>query len=647
MSTETEGSLLELAFQYVRYTDRNIFLTGKAGTGKTSFLHRVRREVMKRMVVLAPTGVSAIHAGGVTIHSFFQLAPSMFLPELPHEWGRVGMQVTTPETVLRQVRYAAQKKELIEDLELIIIDEVSMVRSDLVDAIDTILRQVRRRFDLPFGGVQMLFIGDLFQLPPVVKPEDWELMKLHYESPFFFDARVLRQYPPVCMELKKIFRQDDEVFIRILNAIRNNEAGSEDLAAINRHYRPGGVEEEGLITLTTHNAKADLMNHRALGALPGEVIHFDAVVEGDFPDKSFPAEQRISLKVGARIMFIRNDKGESRRYFNGKLATVDRIEDGQKIFVIPDGEEGEMELEAETWKNIRYRYDKVKERVDEEELGSYRQFPIRLAWAITIHKGQGLTFERAVIDAGESFSPGQVYVALSRLTGLSGLVLKSRIHPGSIHTDPRVLAFARQEPGLEVLNDQLEADKRVFIHKTILLAFDFEGILRVFTGLLYQQGTMFSADEEGEGPEWLKASIRGCREMQSTSVRFSVQLRELIATDGAHGYVHLVERCGSAWAYFKSRLASLQEVVGGEIRALRLKRRQTKPLAWLRSVETRLALQERLMQQTVELSRGLAEGRSVDHLIAMMDMVQERAGDMSLVEESQPRLGGGPVRDGV
>jgi len=635
MSTETEASLLELAFQYVRYTDRNIFLTGKAGTGKTSFLHRIRRELTKRMVVLAPTGVSAIHAGGVTIHSFFQLAPSLFLPELPHEWGRVGLQVTTPETLLRQVRYAAQKKDLIEDLELIIIDEVSMVRSDLVDAIDTILRQVRRRFDLPFGGVQMLFIGDLFQLPPVVKPEDWELMKQHYESPFFFDARVLRQFPPLCIELKKIFRQDDQAFIRILNAIRNNEAGSEDLSAINRHYRPGVVEDVDQITLTTHNAKADLMNHRALASLPGEVIHFDAVVEGDFPDKSFPAEQRISLKVGARIMFIRNDKGESRRFFNGKLATVERIEGGQQIFVKPDGEDGEMELEAETWKNIRYRYDKLKERVDEEELGSYRQFPIRLAWAITIHKSQGLTFERAVIDAGESFSPGQVYVALSRLTGLSGLVLKSRIHPGSIQTDPRVLAFARQEPGLEHLTDQLEADKRVFIHKTILLAFDFEGILRVFTGLLYQQGTLFSADEEGDGPDWLKASISGCREMQSTSVRFSVQLRELIRSDGVYGYVHLVERCHSAWAYFKSRLATLQEAVGAEIRALRLKRRQTKPLAMLRSVEARLALQERLMEQTVELARGLAEGRSVDHLIAMMDGEKKRATEVDLVEEPQ------------
>lgn len=334
MSTGLESSHHDLARQFIRYTDRHIFLTGKAGTGKTTFLHDIRRSTDKRMVVLAPTGVAAINAGGVTIHSFFQLAPSMFLPQAPHEWGREGVSVTTPDTILRNVRYADQKKELIQDLELIIIDEVSMLRADMLDAIDTILRMVRRRYDQPFGGVQMLFIGDLYQLPPVVKAEDWELMKHHYESPFFFNASVLRQEPPICIELKKIFRQDDPEFIRILNAIRNNEADAEDLAAINRHYHPGHISDESQITLTTHNAKAELMNHRALAALPGAIQHFDAEVDGDFPEKSYPAEPRLSLKPGARIMFIRNDKGESRRFFNGKLATVLRIEDDKASLVL-------------------------------------------------------------------------------------------------------------------------------------------------------------------------------------------------------------------------------------------------------------------------------------------------------------------------
>lgn len=638
MSTGLESSHHDLARQFVRYTDRHIFLTGKAGTGKTTFLHDIRRSTDKRMVVLAPTGVAAINAGGVTIHSFFQLAPSMFLPQAPHEWGREGLSVTTPDTILRNVRYADQKKELIQDLELIIIDEVSMLRADMLDAIDTILRMVRRRYDQPFGGVQMLFIGDLYQLPPVVKAEDWELMKHHYESPFFFDARVLRQEPPICIELKKIYRQDDPEFIRILNAIRNNEVEAGDLVAINRHYHPGHIADGSQITLTTHNAKAELMNHRALAALPGPIQLFDAEVDGDFPEKSYPAEPRLSLKPGARIMFIRNDKGESRRYFNGKLATVLRIEDDKKVFVRPDGEEdGEMEVERETWKNIRYRYDKMKEAIDEEELGSFRQLPIRLAWAITIHKSQGLSFERAVIDAGESFSPGQVYVALSRLTGLTGLVLKSRIHSASIQTDARVLAFGQHAISSETLFEILTEEKQRFIRKTIVQAFDFEGSLRMLSGLRVQQGSIFP-NAEDDGPAWLREAIDAFRDMQSTSRKFAVRLEELLASDESNGYVHLVERCGAALDYFKSRLGKWRETVASEIRYYRLQSRSKKPVATLRSVEERLETKERLMEQTLVLARGLSEGCSMDQLIGLLEQERPESIDSSMVEEPQPEL---------
>lgn len=638
MSTGLESSHHDLARQFIRYTDRHIFLTGKAGTGKTTFLHDIRRSTDKRMVVLAPTGVAAINAGGVTIHSFFQLAPSMFLPQAPHEWGREGVSVTTPDTILRNVRYADQKKELIQDLELIIIDEVSMLRADMLDAIDTILRMVRRRYDQPFGGVQMLFIGDLYQLPPVVKAEDWELMKHHYESPFFFNASVLRQEPPICIELKKIFRQDDPEFIRILNAIRNNEADAEDLAAINRHYHPGHISDESQITLTTHNAKAELMNHRALAALPGAIQHFDAEVDGDFPEKSYPAEPRLSLKPGARIMFIRNDKGESRRFFNGKLATVLRIEDDKRVFVRPDGEEGgEMEVERETWKNIRYRYDKMKESIDEEELGSFRQLPIRLAWAITIHKSQGLSFERAVIDAGESFSPGQVYVALSRLTGLSGLVLKSRIHSSSIQTDARVLAFGQSAIFTETLFEILTEEKQRFIRKTIVRAFDFEGLLRMLSGLRVQQTSIFPNTED-EGPAWLREAIDAFRDMQSTSRKFAVKLEELLSSDESNGYLNLVERCGAALDYFKSHLGKWRETVASEIRYYRLQSRSKKPVAILRSVEERLESKERLMEQTMVLARGLSEGRSMDQLIGLMEQEATESIGSGLVEEPQPEI---------
>lgn len=633
-----ETSHLDLARQFVRYTDRHVFLTGKAGTGKTSFLHGIRKDVDKRLVVLAPTGVAAIHAGGVTIHSFFQLAPSLFLPETPHEWGREGLPVTTPHTILRNIRYSVQKKELMEDLELIIIDEVSMLRADMLDAIDTILRMVRRRQHQPFGGVQMLFIGDLFQLPPVVKAEDWELLKHHYESPFFFDARVLRQAPPLIIELKKIFRQDDPEFIRILNSIRNNETQTEDLTTLNQYYQPGHVVEDAQITLTTHNAKADLMNHRALAALPGALIHFDAEVVGDFPEKSFPAESRLSLKVGARIMFIRNDKGESRRFFNGKLATVLRIEDEKRIIVRLDGDKhGEMEVEPETWKNIRYRYDKLKESIDEEELGSFRQLPIRLAWAITIHKSQGLSFERAVIDAGDSFSPGQVYVALSRLTALSGLILRSRIHAGSIQTDPRVLAFSRNELSIETLIETLAYEKAGFIRKTILQAFDFQMILRLLSGLHLQQGSMFSNGEDEE-PSWLKEAMDSFREMQTTSEKFSVQLNELLDADEVNGYANLVERCASALTYFRSQLGKWQERLASEIRFYRLQSRQKKPVSLLRSLESKFEWKIRLMEQTLVLGRGLSEGRSPDQLIDLIERDREEPVGQGMVEEPQPAM---------
>jgi len=635
MSIDLAHTDFELALQYIRYTDQHVFLTGQAGTGKTSFLRRIKQETDQNMVVLAPTGVAAIHAGGVTIHSFFQLAPSLFIPEQLDTWRTAAVSIQTPETILRHVRYSAQKKELFEELEVMVIDEVSMLRADMLDAMDTMLRQVRKKSTLPFGGVRMLFIGDLFQLPPVVKPEDWEWMKAYYDSPFFFDAKVMKQCPPICIELKKVWRQRDRDFIQLLSAIRNNEVNPEDLAVLHRYYRPlhQPEEEDFHITLTTHNAKADLMNHRALAALPGELVFFDAEVEGEFPEKSYPAEPRLALKKDARIMFIRNDKGESRRYFNGKLAKVDRIEDGQRIFIRFDDASESIELESETWKNIRYRYDKERERIEEEELGSFRQFPIRLAWAITIHKSQGLTFEKAIIDAGDSFTAGQVYVALSRLTGLSGMILKSRIHPSSIQTDARVFAFTQQDFPLQTLVEALNRDKLRFIRKSILEAFDFSRILRSLRRLQDQPSFRFSEEPAPEATVISEAILQFTK-LQETAIIFSKQLTELLDTDEPNGYIQLLERCQSAVRYFMEQLETYLIKLEEETRSIRLRSRQKKPVAVLRHLVGIVEKKAHLLQDSLALSKGLADRQAIDSLLELADKREQEGIDLGLLETS-------------
>ncbi|MBO9574075.1 MAG: AAA family ATPase, partial [Chitinophagaceae bacterium] len=348
--------------------------------------------------------------------------------------------VTNQHTLFKNMRFTLEKRKLIEDLELLIIDEVSMMRCDMLDAIDHVLRHFRKKPYLPFGGVQVLYIGDLHQLPPVVKNDEWELLKENYSSPFFFDALVMQKQQPVFIELKKIYRQSDSTFIGILNNIRNNKIVQEDMEVLHQYYKPefSPAREENYITLTSHNAKAENINSRELNKLEGNAVCFTGVISGEFNDKALPVDMNIYLKRDAQVMFLKNDKGESRRFFNGKIGVVSRLET-DKIFVKFPGSDTEMEVEKETWTNIRYRINEETGKFEEEEIGSYT--PLRLAWAITIHKSQGLTFEKAIIDAGASFAAGQVYVALSRLTSLDGLVLYSPINAGSVSSDPRVISF--------------------------------------------------------------------------------------------------------------------------------------------------------------------------------------------------------------
>lgn len=455
-----ENIVFETAAAFINNSNQPVFLTGKAGTGKTTFLRYIREKTSKNTVVVAPTGVAAINAGGTTIHSFFQLP---FGPYIPAGRGDSN-QGTDKQSLLSKLRLNSERKELMQQLELLIIDEISMVRCDVLDAIDAVLRYVRG-IQRPFGGVQVLYIGDMYQLPPVVRNEEASILYSFYQSPFFFSSQVCQLHPPVYLELEKVYRQTDQAFIDLLNQVRNNQLSDEGYELLHSRYQPGHfpAEADNGITLTTHNQKADVINEAALAELRSPVRSFKAIVEGEFNEKAFPAEEILHLKLGAKVMFIKNDTEKIRRYFNGKIGTIEKIEE-DNIWVRCDGNEQEqlIELKKETWRNIQYSLNKKSQQVEEEELGSFMQFPLRLAWAITIHKSQGLTFEKAEIDAGSAFSPGQVYVALSRCTSLEGMILKTKIGRNNLRSDERVVAFSQTQASSDIQQKMLANATRLY-----------------------------------------------------------------------------------------------------------------------------------------------------------------------------------------
>lgn len=466
----TVNRQLNLAWEIVEETGANLFLTGKAGTGKTTFLKKLREATSKRMVVLAPTGVAAINAEGNTIHSFFQLP---FAPYLP------GKGFLTADK--KYLNVSKQKRRLISSLTLLVIDEISMVRPDILDAIDSILRRLRNS-TLPFGGVQLLLIGDLRQLPPVVREEEWQHLREQYSSPYFFESHALRKAGFQTVELSMVYRQSDREFLDILNAIREGKAGSDLLGSLNRRCQPGfnPPDTEGYIRLTTHNRNASVINESRLAALPRPEYTFDAEIQGEFPFSAYPAEEHLRLREGAQVMFIKNDSGTDRRYYNGMIGTVSEISE-ENIRVRPIGSEEIIEVEKTEWDNTRYRVDETTKAVVQESIGTFSQYPLQLAWAITIHKSQGLTFDRAIIDASHSFAPGQTYVALSRCRTLEGLVLERPVPPHAVITDVGVNAFidycGQNSPDSATVGDL----KSRYQFALLAELFDFEGIRRAYS----------------------------------------------------------------------------------------------------------------------------------------------------------------------
>jgi len=456
------NEVFDLAYRFVTETSENIFLTGKAGTGKTTFLKYLKENCSKNIIVAAPTGVAAINAGGVTLHSLFQLP---FTPFLPTSGSK--------SELLAKLKYNKQRVDLLRKMELLIIDEISMVRCDTMDAIDTILRSVRRRHELPFGGVQLLCIGDLYQLPPVAQRHEWSILQEYYSSPFFFDSRVIKEQMPMLIELNKIYRQKEDSFVFLLNKVRNNQMNVADFEELHQRFSPDfrPALEEKYITLTSHNNQADLINYRELQKLSSPSFSYEAEIEGDFPETMYPAEEKLVLKEGAQVMFLKNDI--EKRYFNGKIGVIKKLQQ-EEIIVDCDGEN--IYVSQETWENSRYSLNRLDGKLEQETLGTFTQFPLRLAWAITIHKSQGLTFEKVMIDAGAAFSSGQVYVALSRCTSLDGIVLLSKIPSAAIYSNENVIKGQQSLTPKGSLAERFEGARQIYTHQLLEEIFSFNEI---------------------------------------------------------------------------------------------------------------------------------------------------------------------------
>lgn len=557
--THEENQELQLAWQLVEKTGVNVFLTGRAGTGKTTFLRRLRDRLPKRMVVVAPTGVAAINAGGVTIHSFFQLPLSPFVP------GSV-LQARQQQ---RRYQFSRQKKNLIRSLDLLVIDEISMVRADLLDAVDDVLRRYRDA-SKPFGGVQLLMIGDLQQLAPVAQGEEWELLREYYPTPYFFSSHALQQTRHATIELQHVYRQSDEAFITILNHVRSATLSSADIATLNSRVLPEDAIGTGAIRLTTHNRTADNYNAERLGLLTALPSSFRASVSGTFPPTSYPADELLTLKVGAQVMFLKNDPSPEHAFYNGKLAVVTDIDDERGITVRGLDDGAAITVQRMEWTNARYVLDAATKEIREEIEGVFEQYPLRLAWAITIHKSQGLTFDKAVLDVNAAFAAGQVYVALSRCRTLEGLVLTAPLYQGSVITDSTVCTYMDTElTQARTLPTQIGSLQREYWLELLGELFDFRSLQNAFARVqrlldehLYRAyPRLLARCKETEQP--LKDDLA------AVGVRFRNQMAQLLA--GQEDYEQnplLAERINKASRYFEDKLFSLLNVIVTEARSV-------------------------------------------------------------------------------
>lgn len=545
-----------LASKFINSTSCHVFLTGRAGTGKTTFLHDIRQRTHKNTIVAAPTAIAAINAGGVTLHSLFQLPFGAFLPsELTPGDAVPDFEFNTPISLNRHLKMQSSKRNMLKKLELLIIDEVSMLRADILDAVDTVLRRIRRRRELPFGGLQVLFIGDLHQLPPVVKRSEWQILKGYYPSQFFFEARALQEHKPLMIELSHIYRQTDQLFISVLNHIRDQHLNQKDIELLNACCRPGfeAPPGEGYVYLTTHNRKAEGINRDELQKLPGKTFHYHAEIKDKFDSHLYPVDPVLALKKNAQVMFIKNDPSGEQRFFNGKIGYIESLsKDTVRVGFSDDSPS--VEVETYTWENKRYTLNTQTHEIREKVIGTFVHFPLKLAWAITVHKSQGLTFEKAVVDVSQAFAVGQVYVALSRLTSLQGLVLTAPFRGRTIPQDQALAEFARHNVPGKNLEKRLQEASFAYLRRVLRESFDFGPLLREVLFHLQSYNKEAAHSKKQQYQDWARSLHADCKPLKDVGDRFLNELQRILPQAIEDGLSHLGARVEAARGYFEPLL---------------------------------------------------------------------------------------------
>ncbi|MFD2285654.1 AAA family ATPase [Pedobacter petrophilus] len=601
----------EIAAKFVNYTSKHVFLTGKAGTGKTTFLRKLIQLTHKKAVICAPTGIAAINASGVTIHSLFQLPFGAFFPDAATNIinQNITFNFNTPRTIVKHLNMQGNKRRMIQELELLVIDEVSMLRADMLDAIDFTLRYIRRNRNVPFGGVQLLFIGDLHQLPPVVKNDEWRVMAGFYKSIYFFDAHALKDSPPVYIELDKIYRQDDSVFIDLLNNLRNNQITAEDTALLRQHFKQDfkPQADDNYITLTTHNNKADTINRERLTQLKTKSYFFDAKITGDFNEYAYPNDKSLELKVGAQIMFIKNDMTAEKRYYNGKIGVVHHIEKDVIEIELPE-EKTVITVSPYTWENVKYKLNEATNEIAENVAGSFVQYPIKLAWAITVHKSQGLTFDKAIIDIGDAFAPGQAYVALSRLRSLNGLVLTSHLRETGLQQDQNIHYFSKTKQTNDVLNQQISFESYDFIRTYLLGAFDLN-LVRYYMKEHVQTFDKGEKSTKQHYDDWTMELYRDFQKIAATGDTFINQLKGLFVAQTEHTLFNVSKRVGAALKYFSPLIKGVSDRLLNHIETIKQEKQVKTYLTELLELEILVYEQLKKIHKSKALLQAIIDGK--------------------------------------
>ena len=577
--TKDEISSIKLTELFINQTNRTIFLTGKAGTGKTTLLRKIVQTTQKNTVIVAPTGIAALNAGGVTIHSFFQLPFGAFIPTTHSPTSDSYVKHENKTTLKRHFKMNKRRIAIIRNLELLIIDEVSMLRADLLDAIDFMLKFVRRNNE-PFGGIQVLFIGDLLQLPPVVKNDEWSILSSYYNGIYFFNSQILSAFPPLVIELTTIFRQKDDEFIELLNNLRNNRFTEQNIALLNSKVinDPQSFDKTGCITLSTHNVKADEINAKELLKLTSKTVEYSAEITGDFPENIFPLDQKLELKVGAQVMFVKNDSGLEKKYYNGKIGTIEFLSEYEVIVYFSE-EKKKITVDKYEWSNIKYNLNEATQEITEEVIGTFVQYPVKLAWAITVHKSQGLTFDKAILDVNDVFAPGQAYVAFSRLRSLDGLKLLRPIENRSISMDQQVKDFTQIDVDLASLNNQLSNDTVHYLKNRLIQTFDWYSLLELISILSSSHTSAPIKTEKNKNLKWIKELVEKLSNMQEHSLNFRKQIDKLFYNQVDLEFIN--ERVSAAYTYF---FPILDEILGrfyfkiGELKLIRKTKQYTDEL---------------------------------------------------------------------